>query len=160
MNLTIDVMTAGHPRWEETARFAEGCSWRAGPFLARMMRENRFQPWERVIAAVADGAIAGFCTLTEKDELPDGYPFHPFIGFVFVGEAYRGRRISERMIEAALDYAARIGYGRVYLMSGEGGLYEKYGFQKLGDYETVRGTVDRLFVKACGGRGGSGFLPF
>lgn len=33
-------------------------------------------------------------------------------------------------------------------MSGEIGLYEKYGFEKLGDHETVYGTADQLFVKA------------
>ena len=32
-------------------------------------------------------------------------------------------------------------------MSGEIGLYEKYGFVKLGDYETIYGSVDQLFVQ-------------
>ena len=32
-------------------------------------------------------------------------------------------------------------------MSGEVGLYEKYGFEKLGDYATIYGTTDQLFAK-------------
>ena len=32
-------------------------------------------------------------------------------------------------------------------MSGEVGLYEKYGFEKVGDYETIYDSVDQLFVK-------------
>jgi ribosomal protein S18 acetylase RimI-like enzyme len=28
-------------------------------------------------------------------------------------------------------------------MSGEQGLYEKYGFTKLGDFETIYGGMDR-----------------
>lgn len=32
-------------------------------------------------------------------------------------------------------------------MSGEVGLYEKYGFEKLGDNATIYGTTDQLFVK-------------
>lgn len=37
------------------------------------------------------------------------------------------------MIVAALDYAESRGYKTVYLMSGEQGLYEKYGFEKIGE---------------------------
>ena len=148
MNAEIFVMAQDHPLWERTIRFAQGCSWRAGPYLAKMMRENRFQPWERVIAATVNGEPAGFCTLTEHDELPDDAGFRPFVGFVFVDERFRGFRLSERMIGAAMRCAAALGYEKIYLMSGEKGLYEKYGFEKIGDYETVNGTVDQLFVKA------------
>ena len=111
------------------------------------MRKNEFQEWERVCAACVDRKVAGFCTVAEKDELPDKYPFTPFIGFVFVDEAYRGNRLSEMMIQNAVSYARKAGYEKIYIMSGEIGLYEKYGFVKLGDYETIYGTVDQLFVK-------------
>lgn len=144
----IHSMAQGHKYWEETMALAERCSWKAGPFLARKMRENDFEAWERVFAARVDGCAAGFCTLAGKDELPEGHAFTPFIGFVFVGEAYRGRRLSEAMIRAATAYARELGYEKVYLMSGEKGLYEKYGFEKLGDYETIYDTVDSLFVKS------------
>ena len=69
-------------------------------------------------------------------------------GFVFVDEGRRGNRISQGMIEAALRYAGSIGYETVYLMSGERGLYEKYGFTKLGDYDTIYGTRDQLFSRS------------
>ena len=140
-------MACGHPLWEQTIAFAEGCSWRAGPYLANMMRKNDFLPWERVVAACEDGRVIGFCTFTEKDELPEKYGYSPFIGFVYVEEGSRGRRISEQMISCASEYAKTLGFGAVYLMSGEKGLYEKYGFEKLGDYETIWGTVDQLFQK-------------
>ena len=32
-------------------------------------------------------------------------------------------------------------------MSGEKGLYEKYGFRYMGDYGTVYGNKEQLFVK-------------
>ena len=88
----------------------------------------------------------GFCTVAEKDELPEKYPFSPFIGFVFVSEQYRGKRLSERMIREAAAYVSTLGYQKLYIMSGETGLYEKYGFVKLGDYETIYGDTDQLFV--------------
>ena len=138
----------GHPLWEKVMEFASTCSWRAGAALAERMRENAFTERERVIVAVEDDRIAGFCTFSEKDELPDRYDFTPFIGFVYVDERFRGRRLSGKMIDHAMRLAAGSGFSKVYIMSGEIGLYEKYGFTKLGDYETVYGTTDQLFVKA------------
>ena len=52
------------------------------------------------------------------------------------------------MLKSAASYAHELGYQKVYIMSGEIGLYEKYGFIKLGDYETIYGTIDQLFVKS------------
>ena len=146
--MEIHLIQQGHPLWEETIAFAEASSWRAGPFLARRMRANDFQPWERVVAAVEEGRVVGYCTFTEQDELPESYGFSPFIGFVYVDERQRGKRLSGRMIDRAAQYAKELGYRAIYLMSGERGLYEKYGFEKLGDYETVFGTVDQLFQRA------------
>ena len=51
------------------------------------------------------------------------------------------------MIVAASDYARSIGYKTLYILSGEQGLYEKYGFVKIGDLETIYGGIDQLFYK-------------
>ena len=150
MLLDIQLMQQGHPLWDKTIDFARNCSWKAGPYLARMMEANAFQDWERVISASEEDAIAGFCTLTEKDELPEEYGYKPFIGFVFVDEAYRGRRLSEKMISQASRYAKELGYRTIYLMSGEHGLYEKYGFEKIGEFDTIFGTHDQLFRRPAG----------
>ena len=146
----ILTVRCGDPLWEKIAAFADRSDWRAGPFLARKMRAGDFQEWERVIAASVCGEIVGYCTFTEQDELPSHYGFAPFIGFVYVDERYRGRRFSQKMIRGALRYAEEAGFGAVYLMSGEHGLYEKYGFEKIGEYETVFGTTDQLFSVKIG----------
>ncbi len=143
--MEIHILTRDHPLWEQTIAMAEHCSWKAGPYLANLMRRSAFAPWERVFAATVDGTVAGYCTLTEKDELPPEQPFTPLIWFVFVDEAYRGRRISQQMIRCATAYAHGLGYEKIYIMSGEIGLYEKFGFVKLGEYETVWGDRDQLF---------------
>ena len=96
---------------------------------------------------VENGEVVGFCTLTEKDELPEKYGFAPFIGFVFVDEKFRGKRLSQLLINNAISYARELGYRKIYIMSGEKGLYEKYGFVKLGDYRTIYDTTEQLFVK-------------
>lgn len=143
----IIVMSYGHERWNETISFAKQCSWRAGAFLAQKMKENDFESNERVIAAIIDDDIVGFCTYANKDEMPDELDFTPFVGFVFVDEKCRGRRLSERLINMACNCAREQGYKEIYIMSGEIGLYEKYGFTKIGDYRTIYGSVDQLFSK-------------
>lgn len=142
----IYLMKKEHKYWEETISLAERCSWKAGPFLAKKMQDNEFKEWERVCAVCENGKVAGFSTFTEKDELSEQYDFTPFIGFVFVDEGYRGRRLSEMMIQRIISYAKDLAMKKLYIMSGEIGLYEKYGFVKLGDYETVYGSTDQLFV--------------
>lgn len=144
--MEIYTLTSTHDKWESVAAFAEKCSWKAGKYLAELMRGDTFKEWERVFAAFENGEPVGFCTFTEKDELDPKYPYSPLIGFVFVDEVHRGRRISGRMIEKVLEYAKNIGYDKVYIMSGEHGLYEKYGFSCMGDYESIYGEKDQLFV--------------
>lgn len=149
-NIEIHLMTASHELWKATADFALNCSWGAGGLLAKLMYENIFVEEERVLVALVDGKIAGFCTYSRKDELSDEYDFTPLIGFVFVDEKYRGNRLSEGLIQAACDYASDLGHQKIYIMSGEKGLYEKYGFKLLGMYKTIYGTEDQLFVKSIG----------
>ena len=143
----IIALKPGDGLWADAAAFAQASAWRAGPYLARMMRRRAFLSWERVFLAREEGEDAGYCALLRDDELPPEHGLFPFIGFVYVEERRRGRRLSGKMIDHAVAYAGQCGFHRVYLMSGEKGLYEKYGFRPLGEYETVFGTVDQLFVK-------------
>ena len=145
--MEITVITNGHPLWDQTISFAETCSWKAGPYLAKKMRNNEFAEVERVIVATENDSPVGYCTFSLKDELPEDSEYSPFIGFVFVDENCRGKRLSEKMIAAALDYAESNGYETVYILSGESGLYEKYGFENIRDVGTIYGTVDHLFQK-------------
>ena len=143
--MEIQMMQKGHDLWDKTILFAQSCSWKAGHSLAERMKLNIFKDWERVVVAVENETIAGYCTFSERDELSEEYDYSPFIGFVFVDEQHRGKRISEKMIQKILSYAKSIGYQTVYIMSGEQGLYEKYGFEKIGDFHTIYGTTDQLF---------------
>ena len=139
------MITKGHILWDKTISFAQSCSWKAGPYLADRMKVNSFKGWERVVVAVENETIVGYCTFSERDELLNEYDYSPFISFVFVDEQHRGKRISEKMIRQTLSYAKSIGYRTVYIMSGEHGLYDKYGFEKIGDFHTIYGTTDQLF---------------
>lgn len=145
--MEILVIINDHPLWDETILFAENCSWKAGPYLAQRMRNNEFEETERVIVATENNKPVAYCTFSLRDELPETSEYTPFIGFMFVDETCRGKRLSEKLIEVASEYAKSIGYEAIYILSGEIGLYEKYGFVKISDEETIYGTVDQLFQK-------------
>lgn len=128
--MTIMPIAPGSAIWPKVAEYARRCSWSAGQGLARDMREDRFGDWERVFVALEGDEIAGYCTFSKTDCIPD-VPYTPYIGYVFVGEAYRGCRLSQRLIDCAMEYARTLGFDRVYLVSDHVNLYEKYGFVKI-----------------------------
>lgn len=124
--------------------YAKSCSWRAGPNLAKQMQEKKFSDWERVFVAIEEKNIAGFCTILKTQDVPNS-SYTLFIGYVFVGEDYRGNRLSEKLIINTLAYAKDIGFTEVFLVSGEKGLYEKYGFKILGDEKNLWGNSEQIF---------------
>jgi len=141
----IKRLTFGNDLWSRVAEYAESCSWGAGANLAERMRENAYNDWESVFAAFdEDGEISGFCTLEKKDVFPE-MPYTPFIGFVFVGEPYRGNRLSEKLCRKAIAYAEEVGFDRVYVGSGEIGLYEKYGFVRIDEKMAPWGKMQGIF---------------
>ena len=95
----MEIKTTKHcdDFWELAINYAKDCSWIAGPILAKQMRENKFQDWERVFIATGGLKIFGYCTFTKIDCIPD-VAYTPYIGFLFVGEEYRGHRLSEKLI--------------------------------------------------------------
>jgi predicted N-acetyltransferase YhbS len=125
--MEIRLLTARDTDWERVAVFAENCSWRAGKSLARRMCAGEFTGWERVIALFFENRPVGYCTFVEVDCLEDT-PYRPYIGYVFIEESHRGQRLCGRLLEAAGEYARKLGFKQVYLISDHVGLYEKFGF--------------------------------
>jgi len=132
--------------WITMADYADNCTWSAGKNLAKRMREHGFSDYESVFAAIENNSIAGYCTLTKTDCIP-GVTYTPYIGFVFVGEQYRGKRTSEKLILSAMEYAKEVGFDKVYLVSDHVNLYEKYGFVKVDEQMAPWGSVQIIFER-------------
>lgn len=132
--------------YNELIDYARNCSWAAGPHLASMLEEDVFTDWESAFVAIIDGKIVGFCTFMKTDYYPDNRYF-PWISTIFVEEGYRGKRISQHMIEAVIEYAENCQFSRVYIPSDMTGFYEKYGFEKIDELENYGGDVDHIFMK-------------
>lgn len=143
--LMIIAINKESPWWNKTIVFAEKCPWTPGKRLADRMAKNDFKDWEKIFIAIHNEDVIGFCIFEESGNLPQKFDCSPFINLVFVDENFRGQRISKRLIDAALHYAKELGYKKVYLKSEHLGLYEKYGFQKIVDFEPTTGPANQLF---------------
>ena len=65
------TITSSDELWCKVRNYAESCSWRAGKKLASAMDNNEFSDWERVIVAVDNENICGYCTVSKTDCIPD-----------------------------------------------------------------------------------------
>lgn len=128
-------------------RFVEDCS-RAEvkAHLLQMLHRWEFSDWETPFVAMLDGQIVGMAFLMKTDyyPLPEIYPW---VTGIFVTEAYRGHRISERLVNFANAYAMQCGFDRTYIPTDHVGLYEKYGYRYLREIVNYGGGTDRLYGK-------------
>ena len=149
--MDIKVLTHENEKlWQDVAEYAENCSWQTtGKHFSNKMKNNEFYDWERVFAALAHDGIAGFCALTKKSDVLD-IPYTPLIGFVFVGEEYRGNKIGEKLCCATMNYAKEIGFEKVYLYSALVNFYEKMGFIKVGEIKAPWGETESIYVCSAG----------
>lgn len=132
---------------EELLDFVRGFSWEeVKDHTLRTLQNWTFEEWETPFAALSDGRIVGMITLMKTDYYPLPEIF-PWVSTLFVTEAYRGRRISEQLVDFANAYARELGFTRSYIPSEHVGLYEKYGYTYIKDIVNYGGGVDRLYAK-------------
>ena len=144
--MTIIWLSIQDPLWEKVIWYANDCPWEAGPILAEKMIQNNFSDWERVFVAIEDDKIVWFCTFTKEGWISD-CEYAPFVGFMFVDEGYRGKRLSERLIDSVEDYAKILDFKNLYIVSDHRWLYEKYGFNKIDERIDAQGRRETIFCK-------------
>jgi len=144
--MNIHIIQKTDPLWLPVADYAGACSWVGCTMLSESIREGRFDDWERVFIAEENGDFMGFCALVKPRIFP-GPEYEPMLIWLFVGEKYRGHRLSEKLIEAAAGYAKTLGYGQIFLTTWHKGLYEKYGFVKICDKEVRDGYSEGIYKK-------------
>lgn len=145
--MNIKAITPIDSEWTQVIDYAENCSWKAGISLANAMKKEYFTEWERVFIAIDDyDEIAGYCTVTKTDCIPD-VPYTPYIGFMFVGEKFRGNRISQKLIIETMAYAKKLGFEKIYLVSDHDNLYEKYGFSVIDKKIAYWGAEEKIYMQ-------------
>ena len=144
--MKIHMISKTDALWIPIADYAETCSWDACARMATCMRENKFVDWEKVFVMEENGVFMGFCALIKQKGFP-GSEYNPLLKWLFVEEQYRGQRLSQKLIEAAAEYAKELGYDQIFLTTWHKGLYEKYGFVKICDKEVRNGYIEGIYVK-------------
>ncbi len=91
---------------------------------------ERFDPArDLILAAKADGALAGFLAVDGAGAMTEGARLRWFI----VSEKQAGRGLGKALLERAMAFVREKGYPRVYLWTYDGlsaarSLYDRYGF--------------------------------
>lgn len=136
----------GTKEFDEMVEFLSTCSWEPGRNLAEHLKEGVVSDgkcygsaprgaivWEKnwvvPFGAFENGKPAG-CSVLANNDYPK-VPYFPWVGPTFVGEEFRGKRISEQMLSAIEQEAKALGYKIIYLVSEHVGLYEKYGYERF-----------------------------
>jgi len=137
-----DTETAG-----ALLEFVKNFSWdEVKEHTVSVIKNWEFEEWETPFVAMADERIVGMVTIMKTDyyPLPEIYPW---ISTLFVSEEYRGKRISEKLIDFANSYAKALGFDKTHIPSEHIGLYEKYGYSYIKDIVNYSGDTDRLYAK-------------
>ena len=145
--MNIHIIQKTDSLWIPVSEYADTCSWGACARMAAVMREGGFNDWERIFIAEENGDFMGFCALTKPQEDSSVSEYNPLIRWLFLDEKYRGRRLSQRLLEAAAEYAKKLGYDQIFLTTWHKGLYEKYGFVKICDKEMREGYFEGIYTK-------------
>lgn len=145
-NINFKTITPLDELWSRVRNYAESCSWKAGKSLANDMDNNVFKEWERVIVAFDNEKICGYCTVAKTDCIPN-VCYTPYIGYMFVGEEYRGNRLSQKLIQYAMDYLKTVGFDKVHIVSDHENLYEKYGFHVIDRKIAPWGSEEKIYMQ-------------
>ena len=127
--------------------FVENFSWdEVKEHTLQNLREWVFTDWESMFVAMAGNRVVGMVSLFKTDyyPLPE---ITPWVSSLFVTEDFRGRRLSQQLVDHANAYALSLGFERTYIPSEHVGLYEKYGYHYVKDIVNYGGGTDRLYVK-------------
>ena len=66
---------------------------------------------------------------------------------MFVGEEYRGNRLSQKLIQYAMDYLKTVGFDKVHIVSDHENLYEKYGFHVIDRKIAPWGSEEKIYMQ-------------
>jgi GNAT superfamily N-acetyltransferase len=128
----------------------ERSDWRAGAFLGRLLREDRFfdavGEESRVLLLTDGDELISYCTFAEKDDIQPT-DLTPWVGFVYTFPKHRGHRYAGLLFDEVVALAKERQVTEVYLSTNHIGLYEKYGWEFFDMMDDMDGEPSRVYVK-------------
>ena len=101
------------------------------------------------IATDSDGGVIGGVGIAEFEGLDNCAEIQK----LYLSDSAKGRGLGKRLMQTAEEFAAEVGYKRLYLethsdLKAAIGLYEKLGFHMTDKPETaLHSTMDRFYIK-------------
>lgn len=147
MVINYQVITNDAINWPIVASEIGKKDWAAAKYLSNQMRMKRMEDWECVLVAYNKENIIAFCSLVKKD-IAKELKYTPYIATVFVDPAYRGNKISEKLIKKGEEQLQRKGFKKSYILSQLDDFYEKKGYQVIGNTQDIFGRDMKIFEKS------------
>ncbi|MBR3901187.1 MAG: GNAT family N-acetyltransferase [Ruminococcus sp.] len=125
--------------------------WNAGKYLAELLETDKLKQlcgeFSDVLMLTDDDKLISFCTLAEKDEIPDT-DMKPWIGFVYTFPQYRGKRYIGKLLNHACHIATESNYNALYISTDQKGLYENFGFTFTGiEKMSIYGNLSLIYKR-------------
>lgn len=124
--------------------------WEAGKLLYKLIGNDELKKLcgedTKVLLLTEGKALIAFCTYARQDEIDDP-SMTPWTGFVYTFPEFRGKRRMGKLIEHTYALAKEEGFERMYISTGETGLYEKYGYSYLKQMKSIYGWDCRVYFK-------------
>lgn len=89
-------------------------------------------------------SIVGGCGLIENDFI-DRTDLKPYVCALFVEPQYRNKKIASALLFRARQYAAELGFKKVYLCTDHTMFYEKCGWKHIGFGTQISGDISRIY---------------
>lgn len=136
---------------QKLLNFLQKAEWPAGPYLAKLIKENKFNEkygdQAQLFFYIEKDEPLSFGALVEQDYLPKP-ELKPWISLIYVAPKSRGQRLSAKMVTYLEKQAKDQGYNQVYLVSRHQGLYEKYGYTLQEELQGIKHDKDYFYVKS------------
>jgi N-acetylglutamate synthase-like GNAT family acetyltransferase len=69
----------------------------------------------------------------------------PWFASLFIEEHERGKKLSQRLFDHAVEEARRAGFATLYLTTDREGLYEKFGWERIEDDYDLAGEKAKIY---------------
>ena len=100
----------------------------------------------RFYVAEVEGKLVG-CYALLLNDINSRQDLFPWIAYLFVLPEYRGKGIASQLLQHGQNIAKQLHFEALYLETNIAGLYEKFGFELIGETSDPFGEKAKIYKK-------------